>query len=63
MPKAPGQSEFVYTSPEVDHDEDMAAHGASATGTKWIFVAMGVLLVALFVLLAVALHVPAGEAP
>ena len=61
MPKSPGQSEFIYKSPEVDREQDMVEHGASTSSTKWVFVVMAVLLVALFVLIAFALHVPAGE--
>ncbi len=61
MPKSPGQSEFIYKSPQVDHEQDMLEHGASSGSTKWVFVVMGLLLVVLFVLVAIALHVPTGE--
>jgi hypothetical protein len=63
MPKSPAQSELVYRSPEVDHDDDMATNGASPTATKWIYVVAGVLVFVLFVLAAVALHIPRGESP
>ena len=61
MPKSPGQSEFIYESPQIDHEQDMVEHGASSGSTKWVFVATGIMLVVLFVLVAIALHVPAGE--
>jgi hypothetical protein len=58
MPKSPVESQVEYKSPDIDHDEDMATNGASPTATKWIYVVAGVLAFVLFILIAVALHVP-----
>lgn len=63
MPKSPAQSDFVYESPHVDHEADLAAHGAGKRITRGVYIVMGVLLVVLFVLVAIALHVPSGESP
>ncbi len=63
MPKSPVESELVYKSPELDHDKDMAANGASPAVAKWVYVVAGVLVFVLFVLVMVALHVPRGEGP
>jgi len=54
-------SDFVFKSPEVDHEADMEQHGAGTGSTKLVYWIMGALLVLLFVLLSVALHKPAGE--
>jgi hypothetical protein len=59
MPKSPGQSEFVYVSPPRDPDE--AERGASPTAVRWVYWTLALLLVVLFVLVAIALHVPTGE--
>jgi hypothetical protein len=45
-------------SPNIDHEQDMADHGASPRVAKWIYVAVIVLVVVLAVLVAVGLHVP-----
>jgi hypothetical protein len=63
MGKPPGQCEGPYRSPNLDHEQDMAAHGASPTLAKWIFIAAAAMCVVLFFLLVVALHVPSGENP
>lgn len=54
-------SDFVFKSPEVDHEVDMEQHGAGKRSTKLVYWIMGALLVLLFVLLSVALHKPSGE--
>ena len=63
MGKPPGQSEGPYISPNIDHEQDMAEHGASPKIAKWVFVVVGLLCVVLLFLMMVALHVPSGENP
>ena len=61
MGKPPGQSELHFVSPNIDHDEDMAKHGANPRVAKAIYVVVIVLVVALVILVGIGLHVPRGE--
>jgi uncharacterized membrane protein len=61
MGKPPSQSDGPYISPNIDHEEDMARHGASPRATKWLYTVIIVMCVILGVLLMVALHMPSGE--
>ena len=63
MGRPPGQSEGPYRSPNIDHEADMAAHGASPRIAKWIYIAAAVVFFVTFFLLMVALHIPSGENP
>ncbi len=60
MGKPPGQSEGPYVSPNIDHEQDMAAHGASPTIAKWIYISVIVVIVTLFLVVGIGLHVPRG---
>ncbi len=57
MPKAPGQSDFIYEAPPVD--PNAADHGAGEISTRMIYWMMAALFVALFALVAIGLHIPA----
>lgn len=57
MPKAPGQSDFIYEAPPVD--PEAAERGASAGATRAVYWVLALVLVALFLLVAVGLHIPA----
>ena len=59
MAKSPEQSDFVYVSPPREPGE--AEAGVSPSATRWVYHVVILLLVVLFVLIAIALHVPAGE--
>jgi hypothetical protein len=61
MGKPPGLSEGPYVSPNVDHEQDMAEHGASPRIAKWIYVAVIVTLVVLGLVVGIGLHIPSGE--
>ena len=62
MGKPPGMVED-YKSPNIDHDQDMAEHGAGKRSTKSVYIVVIVLLIALFLLVGIGLHIPAGESP
>ncbi len=62
MGKPPGFRED-YESPNLDHEQDMAEHGASPKTAKWLYVVIIVLVVALALLVGVALHIPNGDTP
>jgi hypothetical protein len=59
--KPPGLSEGPYVSPNVDHEQDMADHGASPRIAKWIYIAVIVTLVVLGLVVGIGLHIPNGE--
>lgn len=61
MGKPPGLSEGAYVSPNVDHEQDMAEHGASPRIAKWVYIAVIVTLVLLGLVVGVGLHIPSGE--
>jgi len=61
MGKPPGLSDGPYISPNIDHEQDMAEHGASPRAAKWLYIAIVVMCVVLGLLLMIALHVPSGE--
>jgi hypothetical protein len=50
-----------FASPNLDLDDEAEKHAAPATATKAIYIAVIVGLVVLFLLVAIALHVPRGE--
>ena len=60
MPKPPAQSDFSYESPNLDHEQDMADNGGSPRAAKAIYIVIAVLFVALFLLVAIGLHIPSG---
>ena len=60
MGKPPGFTE-PFESPNLDHDEEAARHGANPKATKAIYVAVVIVLVVLFLLVAIGLHIPSGE--
>jgi hypothetical protein len=59
--KPPGLSEGPYVSPNVDHEEDMAAHGANPRIAKWVYIAVIITLVVLGLVVGIGLHIPNGE--
>jgi len=61
MGKPPGLSEGPYVSPNVDHEQDMADHGASPRIAKWVYIAVIVTLVVLGLAVGIGLHIPSGE--
>jgi hypothetical protein len=61
MGKPPGLSEGPYVSPNVDHEHDMAEHGASPRIAKWVYIAVIVTLVVLGLVVGIGLHIPSGE--
>ncbi len=60
MGKPPGLIE-PFTSPNLDHEQEAKKHAASAGATKVTYIVIIVALVALFLLVGIGLHVPAGE--
>ena len=48
-------------SPDIDREKEEAKHGANPKAIKATYVVVAVLLAVLFVLVAIALHVPRGE--
>lgn len=60
MGKPPNLIEIPDRSPAIDHDKDMAEHGANPKATKVTYIVVLVLFVLLFLLVVVALHKPAG---
>ena len=61
MGRPPGQSDFDYSSPEIDRDEEQAKHGANLRVATVVYVAVGIAFVVLFFLVIIQLHVPRGE--
>jgi hypothetical protein len=60
MGKPPNLIEVPDKSPEIDHEKDMAEHGANPKATKVTYIVVAVLFVVLFILVAFALHKPSG---
>lgn len=60
MGKPPGLIVDIGKSPDIDHEQDMAANGASPKATKAIYIAIVIVLVALFLLVGIGLHIPSG---
>jgi hypothetical protein len=58
--KPPGLIE-PFKSPNLDHEKEAKKHAAPALATKVTTIAIVVLLVALFLLVGIGLHIPAGE--
>jgi hypothetical protein len=61
MGKSPNLINELGPSPNIDHDKDMAENGAPPIATKVIYIAIAVAMIALFLLVAVGLHIPTGE--
>lgn len=49
-----------YHSPNLDHDKDMAENGVNPKAAKMIYIVIAIVLVALFALVGIGLHIPAG---
>ncbi len=60
MGKPPSMIVGPYVSPNIDHDKDMAENGANPTVAKAVFIVIALGFVALFLLVAVGLHIPTG---
>ncbi len=60
MGKPPNLIEIPEKSPEIDHEKDMAEHGANPTATKATYLVVVLVLIVLFILVAFALHKPDG---
>lgn len=61
MGKSPNLIADIGRSPNIDHEKDMADNGAPEGATKVLYVMIAVAMVALFALVAVGLHIPAGS--
>jgi hypothetical protein len=59
MAKPPNLIE-PYTSPQLDHEQDIAENGGSPTAAKTLYIAIVVVLVGLFALVGIGLHIPTG---
>lgn len=60
MGKPPGLIEGPYNSPNIDHEKDMAEHGANPKAAKSVYIVIAVVLVILLLLIVVGLHIPTG---
>lgn len=60
MGKPPNLIEIPDKSPEIDHEKDMADHGANPKATKAIYVVVALVMIVLLILVAFALHKPDG---
>ena len=60
MGKPPNLIVGPYVSPNIDHEKDMAENGADPKATTTVYIVIAVGLVALFVLVAIGLHIPTG---
>jgi len=57
--KPPGLIE-PFKSPNLDHEKEAAKHGAHRLATRLVYVVVVVGLIALFILVGIALHIPTG---
>ena len=60
MGKPPNLIMDLGESPNIDHEKDMAENGASSKVARPVYIAIGVVLLVLFALLAIGPHIPAG---
>lgn len=60
MGKPPNLIEIPDKSPEIDHEKDMAEHGANPKATKTMYIVIAIVLFVLFFVVAVLAHQPAG---
>jgi hypothetical protein len=60
MGKPPGLIE-PFQSPNLDHEKLAEDNAAPAVATKVTYILMVVAVVALFLLVGIGLHIPAGE--
>ncbi len=60
MGKPPGLIE-PFKSPNLDHEKIAKQHAAPEAATKATYIIIVVVLVALFLLVGIGLHIPAGE--
>jgi hypothetical protein len=60
MGKPPNLIEIPDKSPEIDHEKDMAEHGANPKATKATYIVVVIVMIVLFILVAFALHKPSG---
>lgn len=49
-----------FQSPNLDHEKEAEKHAAPETATRLMYIVIVVVLVALFLLVGVGLHIPAG---
>ena len=50
-----------FRSPNLDHEKEAKKHAASGAATRITYIVIFVALVAVFLLVAIGLHIPAGE--
>ena len=51
----------IIESPNLDHEKEAEKHAAPAAATRVVYLAMIIGFILLFLLVAIALHVPSGE--
>jgi hypothetical protein len=59
MGKPPTQVES-FESPDIDHEKDLSENGVNPKAAKAMYIVIGLVLLALFVLVGVGLHIPTG---
>jgi hypothetical protein len=60
MGKPPNLIMELGERPNIDHEKEMAEHGAPPKAAKAMYIAIIVTLVVLFALVAIGLHIPTG---
>ena len=61
MGKPPNLIMEIGPSPNIDHEKDMEENGAPPKAAKAIYWGIAITLIVLFALVAIGLHIPAGE--